>query len=256
MFAAAAGYERYMGRWSRLLAPHYLAFAGVKDGQRILDIGTGTGSLAQALEAAFPQARVVGIDPSEAFVAYAKQHSRGAFEVGNAQALRFDHASFDHSMSMLVLNFIPDHEKALAEMRRVTRPQGVVSACVWDYAEGMQMLRIFWDAATALDPAAAELDEARFAVSRPGALAQVLRAAGLRDVRDGELVVPTVFPGVDDFWQPFLGGQGAVAGYLARLDESARDALAAEVRRRLPVAADGRVHLTARAWVARGLSAG
>jgi len=126
MFSAAAGYERYMGRWSRLLAPAFAAFAGVKDGERILDVGTGTGSLAQAVEAAFPEARVVGIDPSEAFVGYAKQRARGTFEVGNAQALRFDDASFDHSMSMLVLNFIPDHEKALAEMRRVTRtPPGV-----------------------------------------------------------------------------------------------------------------------------------
>jgi hypothetical protein len=125
---------------------------------------------------------------------------------------------------------------------------------VWDYAEGMQMLRVFWDAAVALDPAAVELDEARFPVCRPGALGEVFAAPGLGDVELSELTVPTVFTDVDDYWQPFLGGQGAVAGYLAGLDGAAQRALADEVRRRLPVDDDGAVRLSARAWCARGVT--
>lgn len=251
MFAAAAGYERYMGRWSRLLAPHYLAFAGVKDGQRILDIGTGTGSLAQALEAAFPQDKVVGIDPSEAFVAYAKQHSRGAFEVGNAQALRFDQASFDHCMSMLVLNFIPDHEKALAEMRRVTRPQGVVSACVWDYAEGMQMLRVFWDEVVALDPAMEPKDERHMKLCREGQLGALWKKAGLVQVQERGVVIETAFASFDDYWDPFLAGVGPGGAYVASLSEERRRALEARLRKRLP--GEGPLALKARAWCVRGV---
>jgi ubiquinone/menaquinone biosynthesis C-methylase UbiE len=251
MFAAAAGYERYMGRWSRLLAPHYLAFAGVKDGQRILDIGTGTGSLAQAVEAAFPQAKVVGIDPSEAFVGYAKQHSRGAFEVGNAQALRFDPASFDHSMSMLVLNFIPDHEKALAEMRRVTRPQGVVSACVWDYAEGMQMLRVFWDEVVALDAAMEPKDERHMKLCRQGQLGALWKKAGLADVQEKALVIDTAFASFDDYWGPFQAGVGPGGAYVASLSEERRTALEARLRKRLP--GEGARALKARAWCVRGV---
>lgn len=252
-------YERFMGRWSAALAERLVDWIEPVTGARWVDVGSGTGAVTAAVLSAAAPAAVVAVDPSPAFTAHAAARfddDRVGVRTGDARDLPVDTGSADYVVASLVLNFVAGAQQAVAEMARVARPGGVVACTVWDYAEGMQMLRIFWDAATALDPAAAELDEARFAVSRPGALAHVLRAAGLRDVRDGELVVPTVFPGVDDFWQPFLGGQGAVAGYLAGLDESARDALAAEVRRRLPVAADGRAHLTARAWVARGLSAG
>lgn len=251
MFNAAAGYERYMGRWSRLLAPHYLAFAGVKNGERVLDIGTGTGSLAQAVEAAFPEARVVGIDPSEAFVAYAKQRARGTFEVGNAQALRFDNASFDHCMSMLVLNFIPDHEKALAEMRRVTRPQGAVSACVWDYNDGMQMLRVFWDEVVALDPAMAAKDERHMKLCLEGQLGALWTKAGLSKVEERAITVDTVFASFDDYWGPFLAGVGPGGAYVASLSEDRRKALEGRLRKRLP--GDGAVALKARAWCVRGV---
>lgn len=251
MFSAAAGYERYMGRWSRLLAPQYLAFAGVKDGERILDIGTGTGSLAQAVEAAFPRARVAGIDPSEAFVAHAKQKAQGAFEVGNAQAMRFETASFDHSMSMLVLNFIPDHDKALAEMRRVTRPGGVVSAGVWDYAKGMEMLRVFWDEVVALDPAMEPKDERHMKLCRAGQLAGLWRATGLLEVEEASLVIDTAFPSFDDYWSPFLAGVGPGGAYVASLSEERRKALEARLRKRLPGA--GALALKARAWCVRGV---
>src|SRR5262245_53015101 len=141
MFTMGAGYEAYMGRWSRLLVPGYLSFVDAKDGQRFLDVGTGTGSVALTIEVTLPSSHVVGVDPSAGFIGVAKKSaksSRAQFEVGDAQALRFGDATFDQTMSLLVMNFIPDHEKALREMRRVTRQGGIVSACVWDYNEGMQ----------------------------------------------------------------------------------------------------------------------
>jgi SAM-dependent methyltransferase len=145
MFAVSAAYERFMGRWSRLLAPLHIAFAGLERADRVLDVGAGTGSLASALVQAGVR-EVAGVDPSEGFVAYARQNAGAGparFEVGDAQALRFEDASFDKSMSLLVMNFVPDHERAIAGMRRVTRAGGSVSACVWDYGGGMQMLRFF-----------------------------------------------------------------------------------------------------------------
>ena len=250
MFNAAAGYERYMGRWSRLLAPQFLAFAGVQDGQRILDIGTGTGSLARAAEAAFQDVRAVGIDPSEAFVAHAKQGARSTFEVGNAQALRFGDASFDHSMSMLVLNFIPDHERALAEMRRVTRPQGVISACVWDYDAGMEMLRVFWDEVVALDPAMGPKDERHMKLCREGQLGALWNKAGLADVQEGAIVIATAFASFDDYWGPFRAGVGPGGAYVASLSEDRRKALEERLRKRLP--GKGAMALKARAWCVRG----
>ncbi len=135
MFAAGAGYEQFMGRWSRLLAPLYISFAGVKNGARVLDIGTGTGALASTVEAAMPLSEIVGVDPSAGFIDHAQRNAKSGrvrYEVGDAQALRFPDASFGNTLASLVMNFIPDHTKAIGEMRRVTRPGGVVSACVCD----------------------------------------------------------------------------------------------------------------------------
>src|SRR5262249_18300471 len=160
-------------RWSRLLAPHFIAFAGVKNGDRVLDVGTGTGSVASTVEASMPASEIVGVDPSEGFIAFARKNAkskRAHFEVGDAQALKLGNASFDISLASLVMNFIPDHNKAAAEMRRVTRPQGAVSACVWDYNEGMQSLRFFWDEAIAFDPAIEPKDERHMKLSREGQL--------------------------------------------------------------------------------------
>jgi ubiquinone/menaquinone biosynthesis C-methylase UbiE len=173
MFAASAGYEHFMGRWSRLLTPAYIAFAGVKNGDRVLDVGTGTGSLAATLEATMPDSEIVGIDPSEGFIKSAQKNAKSArvhFEVGNAQALTFNDSSFDDTLALLVVNFVPDHRKAVIEMRRVTHPQGIVSACVWDYDRGMQMLRFFWDEAVAVDPAIEPKDERHMKLSHQGQL--------------------------------------------------------------------------------------
>ena len=254
MFAMSAAYERFMGRWSRLLAPLYVSFAGVKNGDRVLDVGAGTGSLSLALEAA--GAEVVGIDPSDALIALAKRNARAGrtrFDVGDAQALKFDDASFDKTMSLLVLNFVPDHERAIAEMRRVTRPGGDVSACVWDYGEGMQMLRIFWDEAVALDPAADKRDERHMKLSREGQLGEAWRKAGLKNVHEKPLVIEQYFASFDDYWEPFLKGAGPAGAYAVSLPEDRRQRLESRLRERLLGGrSDVQFVLKARAWSVSG----
>jgi SAM-dependent methyltransferase len=255
MFATAAAYERYMGRWSRLLVPEYIRFAGVADGQHVLDVGTGIGSLAFTLEAALPSLRIVGLDVSAGFIAHANRSrsARASFEVGDAQALRFADASFDHAMALLVLNFVPDHGKAVSEMRRVVRPGGVVSACVWDYDAGMQMLRLFWDDVVALDPAMTAKDERNMKLCRRGQLAQLWVDRGLVRVEEKALEIAQRFASFDDYWAPFLKGAGPGGAYVASLGEDKRAGLEARLRDRLlGNRSDGPFTLQARAWCVKG----
>jgi len=256
MFTVSAGYEAYMGRWSRLLTPAYLAFAGVKDGDRVLDVGTGTGALASEVEARLPSSEVVGIDPSEAFIDYARRNAKSPrvrFEVGDAQALKFGDASFDQTMSLLVMNFIPDHVKAIGEMRRVTRQGGVVSACVWDYSAGMQSLRFFWDEVVALDPVAAPKDERNMKLSREGQLGALWKKAGLVHIQEKPLAIVQRFASFDDYWGPFLKGTGPGGAYVASLPEERRRKLEARLRTRLlGDRPDGAFTLKARVWCVRG----
>jgi ubiquinone/menaquinone biosynthesis C-methylase UbiE len=256
MFAASAGYERFMGRWSRLLAPLFISFAGVKNGDRVLDVGTGTGSVAAAVEADMPDSEIMGIDPSEAFIAYAQKNAkspRARFEAGDAQALKLKDASFDHTLSLLVMNFIPDPNKAIAEMRRVTRPQGIVSSCVWDYDAGMQTLRFFWDEAVAIDPTVEPKDERHMRLSRQGQLGDLWRKAGLVNVQEAPLVIEQAYSSFDDYWQPFTTGAGPGGAFVVSLAEDRRRQLEARLRRRLlGNAQDGPFTLKARAWCVRG----
>jgi SAM-dependent methyltransferase len=256
MFAVSAGYEQFMGRWSRLLAPLYISFAGVKNGERVLDVGTGTGSVATAVEAAMPDSEIVGIDPSEGFITYARKNAkstRAHFEVGDAQALKFKDASFDQTLSLLVMNFIPEADKAIAEMRRVTRAQGIVSACVWDYDAGMQMLRFFWDEAIALDPAIEPKDERHMKLSRQGQLGGLWRKAGLINVQEAPLVIDQAYASFKDYWEPFTKGAGPGGAYVVSLPEDRRQQLEARMRRRLlGDRQDGAFKLTAKAWCVRG----
>jgi SAM-dependent methyltransferase len=256
MFSRAAGYERYMGRWSRLLVPGYLDFAGVRDGQRILDVGTGTGAVALAIEARTRSAEIVGIDPSEAFLAAARKNaasSRVRFEVGDAQALRFPDASFDQTLSLLVLNFVKDPSKAIAEMRRVTRPGGTASACVWDYNEGMQMARFFWDEAVALDPSMAPKDQRNMKFARQGELGDAWRKAGLKGVEEHALVIDQPYSNFNDYWLPFLEGAGAAGAFVASLAPERRQELESRLRKRmLGDRPDGPFSLKGRAWCVRG----
>ena len=255
IWASGAAYEPYIGRWSRLVAREFLAWLAVPPNARWLDVGCGTGALsATVLDTTCPEA-VTAIDFSDGFVAYARGHvtdPRASFRQADAQALPFGAATFDAAVSGLVLNFLPQPERAVAEMARVTRPGGTVAAYVWDYAGGMQLMRHFWDAAAALDPAAAALDEGRrFPLCRPEPLERLFAAAGVRDVAVRPIDVPTVFRDFDDFWTPFLGGQGPAPAYVMSLPEEQRAALRERLRATLPTAANGALHLRARAWAAR-----
>ncbi len=250
-------YEPYVGRWSRLVAREFLTWLALPPGRRWLDIGCGTGALSQTVLDQAAPAEVVGVDQSAGYVAYTRGQTadpRARFEVADAQALPFDDATFDAVVSGLVLNFIPRPGQAVAEMARVTRPGGVVAVYVWDYAGEMQLMRHFWDAAVALDPASRDLDEGvRFPLCAPEPLGALLAEAGLRDVETRAIDVPTVFRDFDDYWSPFLGGQGPAPGYAMSLSEERRAALREGIRTRLPHSPDGSIHLIGRAWAVRGV---
>jgi SAM-dependent methyltransferase len=254
-WSAGAAYEPYIGRWSRLVAARFIDWLALPPGARWLDVGCGTGALSAAiLERAAP-ARVFGVDPAEGFLAFARAHvgPRAEFVPGDARDLPVAAGGFDAAVSGLVLNFVPDPGRALAEMRRAVRPGGTVAVYVWDYAEGMELIRRFWDAAVALDPAAASLDEARrFPLCHSDTLAARFAEAGLERLEARTIEVPTVFRDFDDYWSPFLGGQGPAPGYAMSLPEDRRDALRERLRAALPPAPDGRLHLTARAFAQRG----
>jgi SAM-dependent methyltransferase len=175
------------------------------------------------------------------------------FGVGDMQALPFRAGVFDAVISGLVLNFVPDARRAVSEMVRVARPGAVVAIYVWDYAGEMQLMRHFWDAAAALNPAARSLDEGvRFPICNPQPLTQLFDSANLRTVTVRAIDIPTYFRDFDDYWSPFLGGQGPAPGYAMSLSEHERTALREYIRARLPAQPDGSIHLIARAWAVRG----
>jgi SAM-dependent methyltransferase len=250
-------YEPYVGRWSRLVAREFLGWLAVAPGGRWLDVGCGTGALAQAILALAAPGEVVGIDPSPAYVAFARERvsdPQVRFEVEDAQALQQASAIFDAVVSGLVLNFVPEPERAVSEMVRVARPGGTVAAYVWDYAEGMQMMRHFWDAAGELDPKARKLDEGRrFPLCNPEPLTDLFRTAGLGKVEVRAIDVPTVFRDFDDYWSPFLGGQAPAPGYAMSLSQERRAALRERIRAALPTNPEGEHPLFARAWAVRGV---
>jgi SAM-dependent methyltransferase len=247
-------YERYVGRWSRRVAPTFLSWLGIPAGRRWLDAGCGTGALCAAIADRCSPLSVAGVEPSEGFLKTATENlaGRAALHQGSATAIPLGDGSVDVVVSGLVLNFVPDQRAALAEMARVTVEGGTIAAYVWDYAGKMELMRLFWDAAAELDPAASGLDEGvRFPLCRPEALAKLFAGAGLEDVEVKAIDIPTPFADFDDYWQPFLGGQGPAPAYAMSLDEPARARLRDRIRERIPTAADGAIVLTARAWAAR-----
>jgi SAM-dependent methyltransferase len=256
VWASGESYEAYVGRWSRPVASEFLAWLGAGPDLRWVDVGCGTGALTEAIVATQRPASVDGIDPSDGFVSFARARlsdERVTFRAGDARALPLEEASRDVVVSGLALNFVPDPAAAVAEFARVLRPGGTAAAYVWDYGGEMQMMRHFWDAAASLDPNGRELDEGRrFPICSPEPLAEMWRSCGMRDVHVRAIDVPTVFADFDDYWRPFLGGQGSAPSYLASLrgDEQAR--VRELVRTGLPVAADGSIRLIARAWAIRG----
>jgi SAM-dependent methyltransferase len=254
-WASGAAYEPYIGRWSRRIARDFVPSLAVPGDSTWLDVGCGTGALSEAILArGFPH-RLRGIDPSPDFIAFTRRalpDPRATFDIGDAQALPVDDAACDAAVSGLALNFVPDPQRAARELRRVTRPGGTVAAYVWDYAGEMQLIRRFWDAAIALDPAAAPLDEARrFPLCAPAPLTALFASAGLASIEVGALEIPTVFADFADYWTPFLGGQGPAPGYCAALSDAARTALRDHLRATLPARPDGTIHLIARAWCIR-----
>ncbi len=259
VWASGAAYESYVGRWSRLVARELVSWLGAPSKSRWLDVGCGTGTLVDAiLEHAAPRV-VLGIDRSEGFIAHARARvtdARVAFEVGDAQSLPVAGETFDAVVSGLVLNFVPEPAKMVAEMARAGRPGSAIALYVWDYADGMELMRCFWDAAKALDPAAAALDEAvRFPGCAPAPLEALFTATGLSGVATRAIDVQTRFRDFDDYWSPFLGGQGPAPTYAVSLPEGRRVALREALRASLPIASDGSISLTARAWAVRGSKA-
>jgi SAM-dependent methyltransferase len=257
-WAVGETYEDFMGRWSRILAPQFVSWLPVRPTAHWLDVGCGTGALSDAICAVAHPASVVACDPSEPFVEYARQRHvdpRISFVVARIGQLPTRAAGFDSVTSLLALNFFPEPEAAVEEMRRITAVNGLVSACVWDYAGRMELLRRFWDSAAAVDPCAAELDEGqRFPICRPSALEALFRGSGLGDVACGSIEIPTRFCRFADFWTPLLGGTGPAPSYVASLDSLRREALAVLLDRSLPREPDGAISLVARAWVVRGVA--
>ena len=258
VWAAGERYEPYVGRWSRRVARVFLEWLAVPAKRDWLDVGCGTGALTQTiLEHADPSS-VLSIDASPEFVAYARAHTdalRATLKVADACDVPLEAAAMDAAVSGLVLNFVPDPLRAVAEMVRVVRRGGVVAAYVWDYAAKMELIRKFWDAAIALDKQAVELDEAwRVPLCQPAPLSDLFAQAGLGRVEVRPIDVVTRFRNFDEYWTPFLGGQGPAPGYAISLHEERRKELRDRIQSSLPIAKDGSIDLSARAWAVRGTS--
>lgn len=255
-WAAGSSYEDFMGRWSRRLAPEFLSWLRIARGVHWLDVGCGTGALANAVCSHADPASVVGCNPATPFVEFAREHGRDArqsFVIAGAGGLPRRPGGYGSVTSLLALNFLPDPEGAVREMRAAAAPQSTVSACVWDYSDGMLFLRHFWDAAASQDSAAAALDEGkRFPLCRRDALTALFRDGGLGDVRCEPVEIRTVFASFDDYWRPFLGGTGPAPSYVASLGADRRALLARTLDEALPRRPDGTITLGARAWAVRG----
>jgi SAM-dependent methyltransferase len=257
---AGDSYDSYMGRWSRLVAPRFLDRLKAADGLDWLEVGCGTGALSGTIVARQSPKSLIAIDPSEGFLAKARTNvpdPRVDFRVGDAQALPVATASRDIVVSALVLNFVPDKEKALAEMKRAVRPGATIAFYVWDYpGGGMGFMRAFWTAATALDPKAGDLTEdKRFPFCTPEGLTDLATRAGLASVSCTAIEVPTVFKDFDDYWHPFTLGAGPAPGYCKSLDDDARERLKEKLSDSLPRAPDGSIPLNARAWMVTATAA-
>ncbi len=255
-WSSGDSYEPYVGRWSRLVARAFLDWLAVPPDSKWLDVGCGTGALSQTILRYATPFTVKGIDRSDEYVQYAHAQTpddRASFEVGDAKNLPVESGAYDAVVSGLMLNFVPDAALAVSEMKRAARSGGVVAVYLWDYADKMELMRHFWDAAGALDPAALNLDEGRrFPLCKPDPLKHLFRAAEMKDVEVQAIDVRTEFKDFDDYWQPFLGGQGPAPSYVTSLDESGRTALRERIRSTLPIESDGSISLIARAWAVRG----
>ncbi|WP_246607094.1 class I SAM-dependent methyltransferase [Paractinoplanes toevensis] len=249
VWAVGSAYEAYVGRWSRPVAAEFVRWLAVPAGTRWLDAGCGTGALTGTILASAAPSLVIGADLSPGFL----RSVPAAVLNADAAALPLATASFGAVVSGLALNFVPDPAAAVAEFARVAAPGATVASYVWDYADGMQLMRQFWDAALEVDPAAPD-EATRFPICRPDGLRSAWATAGLHAIETRAITIPTVFPDFDDYWQPFLGGQGAAPAYLARLSPDHQGAIRDRLESRLPRRPDGAIALTATAWAVRGLA--
>lgn len=249
--ASGEAYDSFMGRYSRRLAPLFADAAGVAPGQRVLDLGCGPGALTGELVSRLGPAAVVAVDPSEPFVAAcAHRHPGVVVRQGTAEETGLDAASVDAALAQLVLHFVSRPEAAAQELRRVVRPGGTVAACVWDFEDGMAMLRLFWDAALAVDPAAP--DEARtLRFGRPGEIVELFEQGGMIEVEESTLVVAESYTGFDDLWSGFLRGIGPAGAWLVAQPDGVRQQVREALASRLGVAPDSPFSLQAVARCAR-----
>jgi ubiquinone/menaquinone biosynthesis C-methylase UbiE len=254
MFNSAEHYDRHVGRYNAELARALISFAGVRPGQRVLDVGCGPGALTRELATVVGADHVAAVDPSPAFAEACRARLPGVdVRVASAEELPFADASFDHALAQLVVNFMADAPAGVTQMRRVTRPGGRVSAATWDYASEMTFMRRFWDAAIATDPQAAAVDEAvTMRYCKPDELRALLEAVGLEDVAVSSAVPHAVYANFDVLWEPITGGIGPSGVYVRSLDEQGRQALKDAYRHLLGVG-DAPFDLTARAWLACGV---
>lgn len=255
-WSSGLAYEDFMGRWSRKLAPKFVEWLQVPAGTHWLDVGCGTGALADAIHRFANPASVVGCDPARPFIEFARvrcSNDRTSFVLCGADSLPGRAGGFGSVTSAFALNFFPDPASSVEEMRDVAASGGTVSSCVWDYSGRMELLRCFWDSVSRIDPDATGLDEGnRFPICRPGPLTALFRNAGLRDVRCDPIEIPAEFSSFDEYWKPFLGGTGPAPSYVGSLDDRGRATLVQDLERSLPKRPDGSIRLIARAWAVRG----
>lgn len=255
-WTAGSAYEDFMGRWSRELAAKFVSWLQIAADTHWLDVGCGTGALTDAICRLANPASVVGCDPAQSFIEYARarlSNERASFVVAGVESLPSRSGGFGSVTSCLALNFFPEPAASIVEMRGKTVAGGTVSACVWDYSGRMELFRSFWDAASRIDPGAAKLDEGRrFPVCRMDALTGLFREAGLGAVRCEPIEIPMSFSSFDEYWSSFSGGSGPAPSYVASLDEERRTALAEELERALPRDSSASIRLVARAWAVRG----
>ncbi|MGI0014155.1 MAG: class I SAM-dependent methyltransferase, partial [Nitrososphaera sp.] len=250
-------YERYVGRWSSRVGESFLDWLNARKNARWLDIGCGTGALSERILRSQEPSHLIGVEPSEAFLAAAKERVQGEnveFRSGSGESLPVQDACIEYAVSGLVLNFVPDKDGAMRELLRVLAPGGIAACYVWDYAGHVQFMRYFWDAAVKLDPSARDKDEGvRFPICRPKPLRNLFESVGLREVRVAAIDIPTPFESFDDYWQPFLADVAPAPGYCVSLDREHRAKLEALVRDALPLDPDGMILLAARAWAVAGV---
>ncbi|MEO5324003.1 class I SAM-dependent methyltransferase [Mesorhizobium sp. CC13] len=254
----AAGYEQLMGRWSRRLAPLFIDFAGLAHGEKVLDVGCGTGSLTFTLAETADLAGIAAIDFSPVFVAAAEaRNTDPRIKISQADAcdLPFADASFDRALALLVLHFVPEAGKAVAEMRRVTRPGGVVAATVWDHLGGMPGMRMVVDTVAALSEGGRQL-RARYCfqpMMQPGEMARTFGEQGLSNVSETELMIRMDYAGFDDFWAPISAGEGPLGKYVASLGAAERARTEVAVRDAYEAGRpDGPRSFANVAWAVRG----